>query len=232
MDLFQGRNAVHKAHRTGWLRAAVLGANDGLVSTSALMVGVAAASAPVSAVLAAGIAGIAAGSMSMAAGEYISVSSQTDIEEVDRNVEAEQHRKEPELEHEELVSIYMSRGLDESLARLVSEKLMANGAVDAHMRDELGYFEHHKARPVQAAIASAIAFALGGLIPLAGLLDITGDRVVDVVIVSLLGLLITGFFSAKAAGAGLMKPMVRVLLGGSIAMAVTFLVGSLFDLAG
>lgn len=232
MDLFQGRNAVHKAHRTGWLRAAVLGANDGLVSTSALMVGVAAASAPVSAVLAAGIAGIAAGSMSMAAGEYISVSSQTDIEEVDRKVEAEQHREEPELEHEELVSIYRSRGLDESLARLVSEKLMANGAVDAHMRDELGYFEHHKARPVQAAIASAIAFALGGLIPLVGLLDITGDRVVDVVIVSLFGLLITGFFSAKAAGAGLMKPMVRVLLGGSIAMAVTFLVGSLFDLAG
>lgn len=231
MDLFQGRNAVHKAHRTGWLRAAVLGANDGLVSTSALMVGVAAASAPVSAVLAAGIAGIAAGSMSMAAGEYISVSSQTDIEEVDRKVEAEQHKKEPDLEYEELVGIYMSRGLDESLARDVSEKLMANGAVEAHMRDELGYFEHHKARPVQAAIASAIAFALGGLIPLAGLFDITGDRVWDVVIVSLLGLLITGFFSAKAAGAGLLKPIVRVLIGGSVAMAVTFLVGSLFDLA-
>lgn len=232
MDLFQGRNAVHKAHRTGWLRAAVLGANDGLVSTSALMVGVAAASAPVSAVLAAGIAGIAAGSMSMAAGEYISVSSQTDIEEVDRKVEAEQHTKEPVLEYEELVGIYRSRGLDESLARDVSEKLMANGAVEAHMRDELGYFEHHKARPVQAAVASAIAFALGGLIPLAGLFDITGNRVWDVVIVSLLGLLITGFFSAKAAGAGLLKPMVRVLIGGSVAMAVTFLVGSLFDLAG
>jgi len=232
VDLFQGRNAVHKAHRTGWLRAAVLGANDGLVSTSALMVGVAAASAPVSAVLAAGIAGIAAGSMSMAAGEYISVSSQTDIEEVDRKVEAEQHTKEPDLEYEELVGIYMSRGLNESLARDVSEKLMANGAVEAHMRDELGYFEHHKARPVQASIASAIAFALGGLIPLAGLFDITGDRVWDVVMVSLAGLLITGFFSAKAAGAGLLKPIVRVLIGGSVAMAVTFLVGSLFDLAG
>ena len=232
MDLFQGRNAVHKAHRTGWLRAAVLGANDGLVSTSALMVGVAAASAPVSAVLAAGIAGIAAGSMSMAAGEYISVSSQTDIQEVDRKVEADQHTKEPELEFEELVEIYMSRGLDEALARDVTEKLMANGAVDAHMRDELGYFEHHKARPVQAAVASAIAFALGGFIPLAGLLGFTGSRVWDVVLVSILGLLITGFFSAKAAGAGLLKPMLRVLVGGSVAMAVTFLVGSLFDLAG
>jgi VIT1/CCC1 family predicted Fe2+/Mn2+ transporter len=232
MDLFEGRNAVHKAHRTGWLRAAVLGANDGLVSTSALMVGVAAASAPVSAVLAAGIAGIAAGSMSMAAGEYISVSSQTDIQEVDRKVEADQHTKEPDLEFEELVEIYMSRGLDEALARDVTEKLMANGAVDAHMRDELGYFEHHKARPVQAAVASAIAFAFGGFIPLAGLLGFTGSRVWDVVLVSILGLLITGFFSAKAAGAGLLKPMLRVLVGGSVAMAVTFLVGSLFDLAG
>jgi VIT1/CCC1 family predicted Fe2+/Mn2+ transporter len=231
VGLFEGRNAVHKAHRTGWLRAAVLGANDGLVSTSALMVGVAAASAPVSAVLTAGIAGIAAGSMSMAAGEYISVSSQTDIEKVDRNVEANQHRNEPELEFEELVGIYMSRGLDEPLAREVTKKLMNNGALEAHMRDELGYFEHHRARPVQAAVASAIAFALGGLIPLAGLLDYTGNRVWDVAIVSLLGLLITGFFSAKAAGAGLMKPMIRVFLGGSAAMSVTFLVGSLFDLA-
>ncbi len=232
MELFEGRNAVHKAHRTGWLRAAVLGANDGLVSTSALMVGVAAASAPVSAVLAAGIAGIAAGSMSMAAGEYISVSSQTDIQEVDRKVEADQHSNEPELEFEELVDIYMSRGLDEALAREVTEKLMANGAVDAHMRDELGYFEHHKARPVQAAVASAMAFALGGLIPLAGLLGFTGNRVWDVVLVSVFGLLLTGFFSAKAAGAGLLKPLLRVLIGGSVAMAVTFLVGSLFDLAG
>jgi len=232
MELFAGRNAVHKAHRTGWLRAAVLGANDGLVSTSALMVGVAAASAPATSVLAAGIAGIAAGSMSMAAGEYISVSSQTDIEEVDRNVETLQHTNEPELEFQELVDIYKSRGLDESLATEVAGKLMTNGAVEAHMRDELGYFEHHKARPVQAAVASAIAFALGGLIPLAGLLNITNNRVRDVVIVSLLGLFMTGFFSAKAAGAGLMRPMVRVLIGGSLAMAVTFLVGSIFDLAG
>jgi len=232
MELFEGRNAVHKAHRTGWLRAAVLGANDGLVSTSALMVGVAAASAPVSAVLAAGIAGIAAGSMSMAAGEYISVSSQTDIQEVDRIAEAKQHRDEPELEFEELVSIYKLRGLDESLAREVATKLMANGAVDAHMRDELGYFEHHRARPVQAGVASAIAFAIGGAIPLLGLIDITGNRVADVVIISELGLLLTGYFSAKAAGAGLLKPMLRVLIGGTVAMAVTFLVGSLFDLAG
>lgn len=232
MDLFAGRNAVHKAHRTGWLRAAVLGSNDGLVSTSALMVGVAAASAPTSAVLAAGIAGIAAGAMSMAAGEYISVSSQTDIQEVDRRTEAKQHHDEPELEFEELVSIYKSRGLDEALAREVATKLMANGAVDAHMRDELGYFEHHRARPVQAGVASAIAFAIGGAIPLLGLIDITGDHLIDVVIVSELGLLLTGYFSAKAAGAGLVKPMLRVLIGGTVAMGVTFLVGSLFDLAG
>lgn len=232
MDLFAGRNAVHKAHRTGWLRAAVLGSNDGLVSTSALMVGVAAASAPTSAVLAAGIAGIAAGAMSMAAGEYISVSSQTDIQEVDRRTEAKQHHEEPELEFEELVSIYKVRGLDEPLAREVATKLMANGAVDAHMRDELGYFEHHRARPVQAGVASAIAFAIGGAIPLLGLIDITGDHLVDVVIVSELGLLLTGYFSAKAAGAGLVKPMLRVLIGGTVAMGVTFLVGSLFDLAG
>ncbi|MFZ9309604.1 MAG: VIT1/CCC1 transporter family protein [Candidatus Nanopelagicales bacterium] len=232
MDLFSGRNAVHKAHRTGWLRAAVLGSNDGLVSTSALMVGVAAASAPTSAVLTAGIAGIAAGAMSMAAGEYISVSSQTDIQEVDRLAEAKQHEEEPELEYEELVSIYQSRGLDEILARDVATKLMANGAVDAHMRDELGYFEHHRARPVQAGVASAIAFAIGGAIPLLGLFDITGDHLIDVVIVSELGLLLTGYFSAKAAGAGMLKPMLRVLIGGTVAMAVTFLVGSLFDLAG
>lgn len=232
MDLFTGRNAIHKAHRTGWLRAAVLGANDGLVSTSALMVGVAAASAPVSAVLAAGIAGIAAGSMSMAAGEYISVSSQTDIQEVDRKTEQRQHEEEPELELEELISIYVDRGLDRSLARLVAETLTARNAIESHMRDELGYFEHHRARPVQAAIASAVAFALGGLIPLFGLFEITNNRVADVVIVSILGLIITGFFSAKAAGAGLLRPMVRVLLGGSVAMAVTFAVGSLFDLAG
>lgn len=231
MDLFSGRNAVHKAHRTGWLRAAVLGANDGLVSTSALMVGVAAAEASVSAVLTAGIAGIVAGSMSMAAGEFISVSSQTDIEEVDRKTEQFQHDNEPELELQELISIYVDRGLDVNLATSVAKDLMANGAVDAHMRDELGYFEHHRARPIQAAIASAIAFALGGLIPLAGLLNFTGNRIADVVIVSLLGLLLTGYFSARAAGAGLYKPMMRVLIGGSAAMIVTFAVGSLFDLA-
>jgi VIT1/CCC1 family predicted Fe2+/Mn2+ transporter len=232
MELFEGRNAVHKAHRTGWLRAAVLGSNDGLVSTSALMVGVAAASAPTSAVLTAGIAGIAAGAMSMAAGEYISVSSQTDIQEVDRAIEMKQHELDPEFEYEELVSIYKSRGLDDALARDVATKLMANGAVDAHMRDELGYFEHQRARPVQAGVASAIAFAIGGAIPLLGLFNITGDHLIDVVIVSEFGLLLTGYFSAKSAGSGLLKPMLRVLIGGTVAMAVTFLVGSLFDIAG
>ena len=140
--------------------------------------------------------------------------------------------KTAEIELEELTSIYIDRGLNAPLARQVAETLTAHNAIESHMRDELGYFEHHRARPVQAAIASAVAFALGGLIPLIGLIEITNNRVVDVVMVSILGLIITGFFSAKAAGAGLLRPMVRVLLGGSLAMAVTFAVGSLFDLAG
>ena len=159
------RNQEHKAHRAGWLRAAVLGVNDGLVSTASLMVGVAAAKQSDSVILTTGLAGIAAGALSMAVGEYVSVRSQVDIEESDRALEEDQHATNPEGEFLELVQIYMARGLSEDLAKQVAEQMHAHDAIETHLRDELGQYEHTKARPVQASIASAISFTGGGLIP-------------------------------------------------------------------
>jgi VIT1/CCC1 family predicted Fe2+/Mn2+ transporter len=232
------RNLEHRANRAGWLRAAVLGINDGLVSTASLMVGVATASASLDSaatiIVSTGVAGIAAGALSMAVGEYISVSSQTDIENSDRELEIEHLAIDPDGELEELVEIYKTRGLDESLARQVAQSLTENDALAAHLRDELGQHPHNKARPVQAAVASAVAFSLGGFIPFIGALvansgtESTNTIALAIVGFTLVGLVIAGAAGAKTAGSALLIPTMRVLIGGSIAMAVTAGIGQLF----
>ncbi|MEY3696399.1 MAG: hypothetical protein RJA41_49 [Actinomycetota bacterium] len=224
-------NMQHKAHRAGWLRAAVLGANDGLVSTSALMVGVAAAlidTRELAPVITAGIAGIAAGAMSMAAGEYVSVAAQTDIEDADTKMEMAQLAQDPEGELEELTQIYMARGLSHELARETAQALTLHDALGAHLREELGHHETSKARPGQAAIASALSFICGALIPFIGILVPIEEKVISIVAVTIAGLFLTGFLSAKAAGCGLLRPTLRVVIGGSLAMGVTTVVGLIF----
>ncbi len=230
------RNRDHKAHRAGWLRAAVLGVNDGLVSTASLMVGVAAASASLdnakAIIISTGIAGIAAGALSMAVGEYISVSSQTDIEESDRLLEIEHLRIDPEGELEELVLIYQDRGFDEPLARQVAIQLSERDPLGAHLRDELGHHPHSKARPLQASIASAISFAIGGLIPFIGAFAPTvGSITLSIVAITIVGLALAGAVGAKTAGSKLLIPTMRVLVGGCLGMAITAGIGQLFHVA-
>ena len=232
------RNLEHRAHRAGWLRAAVLGINDGLVSTASLMIGVATASASLdnasTIIISTGAAGIAAGALSMAVGEYISVSSQTDIENSDRLLEIEHLAIDPEGELEELVEIYKGRGLEEDLARQVALSLTAKDALNTHLRDELGHHPHSKARPVQASVASALSFALGGFIPFIGALVVTsstaGSRSMSISIVAftLVGLILAGAVGAKTAGSRLLIPTLRVLIGGSLGMAITAGIGQLF----
>ncbi|CAB4529839.1 unannotated protein [freshwater metagenome] len=226
------RNLHHKVHKSGWLRAAVLGANDGLVSTSSLMVGVAAANVG-SSLVTVGLAGIAAGAMSMAVGEYISVRSQTDIEEVDRRMEIEHLKSDPEGELAELTQIYIERGLDKKLAEEVAIKMTEFDALGTHLRDELGQFEHTRARPLQASAASAIAFTLGGIIPLIGaLLPVDGAKSPAIIVITLFGLIGAGLISARSAGSPYVKTTLRVLLGGSLGMAITAGIGSLVHLTG
>ena len=226
------RNAQHKIHKAGWLRAAVLGANDGLVSTASLMIGVSAAQAD-SFLITAGAAGIAAGAMSMAVGEYISVRSQNDIEESDRLLEIEHLAVDPEGELEELIEIYQKRGLDRELATKVAETMTAKDALEAHLRDELGQHPHTKARPVQAAVASAVSFTFGGLVPFAGALAPTvGTKVVSIIAFTIAGLLGTGILSARTAGSPYGKTTMRILIGGSLGMAITAGIGSLVHLTG
>ena len=227
------RNRQHRAHRAGWLRAAVLGINDGLVSTASLMVGVAAASASLdnakSIIISTGIAGIAAGALSMAVGEYISVSSQTDIEESDRLLEIEHLAVDPEGELEELVEIYKERGLDEPLARQVALQLTEKDALNAHLRDELGHHPHSKARPMQASVASALSFAIGGFIPFLGAFAPTvGTISFSIVSFTVVGLIVAGAVGAKTAGSKLLIPTVRVLGGGCLGMAITAGIGQIF----
>jgi VIT1/CCC1 family predicted Fe2+/Mn2+ transporter len=227
------RNLEHKGHRSGWLRAAVLGVNDGLVSTASLMMGVAAASASLdnarTILLATGAAGIAAGALSMAVGEYISVSSQTDIENADRLLEIEHLAIDPEGELLELVEIYKERGLSEDLARQVAVAMTESDALGTHLRDELGHHPHSKARPVQASAASAIAFTFGGLIPFLGAFAPTqGKAVLSILIFTLIGLIVAGVISAKTAGSKVFIPTLRVVLGGCIGMAITAAIGQLF----
>lgn len=223
---------IHMVHRIGWLRAAVLGANDGLVSTSSLVVGVAAAGTGRTEVLIAGLAGLVAGAMSMAAGEYVSVSSQSDTEKADLARETLELDTQREAEVEELAEIYAARGLDPGLARKVALQLMEADALGVHARDELGISEVSTARPIQAALTSAATFAVGAALPLlvAGLAP-EGMLLAWVVAFTLAGLAALGLLGAKAGGAPLARSAGRVLLWGALAMAVTAAIGRLFGTA-
>ena len=219
----------HRTERIGWLRAAVLGANDGIVSTASLVVGVAAANATSSDILVAAVAGLVAGAMSMAAGEYVSVSSQADTERADLERERKELATDNAHEHEELAAIYVTRGLDASLAKQVAEQLMAHDALTAHARDELGISDTSTARPVQAALASAATFAVGAAMPLLTVLVTPTTALIPVVVgTSILFLALLGGFGAHAGGAPLMKAALRVTFWGALAMALTAGVGALF----
>ncbi len=219
----------HRTERIGWLRAAVLGANDGIVSTASLVVGVAAANATRSEVLIAGVAGLVAGAMSMAAGEYVSVSSQADTEKADLSRERKELEMDEPSERAELAAIYVQRGLESSLAKQVAEQLMAHDALGAHARDELGISESLTARPVQAAIASAVTFAVGASMPLLAALVTPETRLVSIVsLVSLIFLAGLGILAARAGGAPMVKSAVRVTFWGALAMGLTAAVGALF----
>jgi vacuolar iron transporter family protein len=220
---------AHLIDRIGWLRASVLGANDGIVSTASLIVGVAAAQASPATILMTGIAGLVAGAMSMAAGEYVSVSSQADTEAADREREKAELETIPEKEREELVAIYEARGLDRKLAEQVADKLTAHDALATHLRDELGMAMHTAARPVQAAVASAAAFAVGAALPLA-MVPLSPAPYLSwaVSIAALLFLAILGAVGAKAGGAPIGKAVLRVTFWGAFAMAATAAIGSLF----
>ncbi|MBF0505087.1 MAG: VIT family protein [Candidatus Omnitrophica bacterium] len=219
----------HRTNRTGWLRASVLGANDGILSTASLVVGVAAAHASHSSVLVAGIAGLVAGGMSMAAGEYVSVSSQADIERADLKLESKELKDDAENEHKELASIYEKRGLDPLLAKKVALQLMAHDALGAHAQDELGISTNFKPRPVQAALASAATFSAGGAMPLFIILVAPQMILVPIVfgatIVFLAGL---GTLAAFIGGAPMFRAALRVTLWGALAMGLTAGVGALF----
>jgi vacuolar iron transporter family protein len=219
----------HRAERIGWLRAAVLGANDGIVSTASLVVGVTASGAPRSAVLVAGIAGLVAGAMSMAAGEYVSVSSQADTEEADLTRERKELATDDAFERAELAGIYVARGVSPELARQVADQLMAKDALAAHARDELGITDLQRARPVQAAFASATTFAVGAALPLVvGLIAPLAVLTISVGAASLLSLASLGALAARAGGASPWVGAWRVTIWSALAMAMTYAVGALF----
>ncbi len=220
---------VHRTHRIGWLRAAVLGANDGIVSTASLIIGVAASGASRSEVLVAGMAGLVAGAMSMAAGEYVSVSSQADTEAADIERERTELRDEPERELDELSSMYEARGLDADLARQVAEGLTAHDALGTHAREELGISDTMAARPVQAAVTSAATFAVGAALPLLAAALAAGTAQIALVAITALVFLATlGAVGASAGGAPIVAAAVRVTFWGALAMVVTALIGSAF----
>ena len=224
-----GTTERHRTERIGWLRAAVLGANDGILSTSSLVLGVAAAHATHSNVMIAGVAGLVAGAMSMAAGEYVSVHSQADTEQADLDLERAELKADDKGEHKELAAIYVARGLDPSLAKQVAQQLMVRDALGAHARDELGISETLRARPIQAALASAGSFAVGAAMPLlvsavtpaAGLIPLVSGT-------SLMFLALLGGLAARVGGAGVAMGALRVTFWGALAMAVTAGVGWLF----
>jgi VIT1/CCC1 family predicted Fe2+/Mn2+ transporter len=222
----------HAVSRIGWLRAAILGANDGIVSTASLIAGVAAAGASASTILVTGTAGLVAGAMSMAAGEYVSVSSQGDAEKADIAKEKRELATVPELELEELTQIYQQRGLDRPLAEQVAVQLTAHNALDSHLRDELGLTSELAARPIQAAAASATSFTVGAVLPLAIVLLITGPSLPWIVsAASLIFLAILGALGAWAGNAPIARAVLRVGFWGAVAMAVTMAIGSLFGTA-
>jgi VIT1/CCC1 family predicted Fe2+/Mn2+ transporter len=219
----------HAVTRIGWLRAAILGANDGIVSTASLIAGVAAAGASASSVLVTGTAGLVAGAMSMAAGEYVSVSSQGDAERADVELERRHLAADPEFELEELTQIYEQRGLDRALAEQVAAQLTAHDALDTHLRDELGLTREMAARPIQAAAASAASFTAGAALPLATVFFDRGASLPwTVSAASLLFLALLGALGARAGNAPMLRPVVRVTFWGAMAMAATIAIGSLF----
>jgi VIT1/CCC1 family predicted Fe2+/Mn2+ transporter len=222
----------HRTGRVGWLRAAVLGANDGIISTASLILGVASASVPEKNVLVAGVAALVAGAMSMAAGEYVSVSSQSDAEDADLAQEKRELARAPEAERNELAGIYVGRGVDPVLADEVAQELSKKDALEAHARDELGISDLTKPRPVQAALASAASFSVGAAAPL--LLVLVSPMkwlLIAIPLGSLLFLVLLGVIGAKAAGASILRPTVRVTFWGAFAMAVTAGIGALFGTA-
>ena len=220
---------VHRSHRTGWLRAAVLGANDGIVSTASLIIGVAAAHAAHVDILLAGVAGLVAGAMSMAAGEYVSVSSQSDTEKADLELEKRSLNGDIEFEQKELADIYVNRGLAPELAKQIAVQLMAHDALGAHARDELGLFETGRARPVQAAFSSAGTFTIGAALPLLAAWAVSGPQLIPVVaVLSLIFLAVLGSLAAQAGGASVTIGAVRVTFWGALAMGLTAGVGRLF----
>lgn len=219
----------HLVQRIGWLRAAVLGANDGIVSTASLIVGVAAAAPAPGDVLVAGVAGLVAGAMSMAAGEYVSVSSQSDTEHADLAREGAELAANPGLERDELAQIYIGRGVEPALARQVAEQLMAKGALAAHAQDELGISDATAARPLQAALTSALTFSIGAALPLLMVVVVPAAELVPAVCgASLLFLALLGAIGARAGGASIWRAMARVTFWGALAMALTAGIGRLF----
>jgi VIT1/CCC1 family predicted Fe2+/Mn2+ transporter len=222
----------HLVERVGWLRASVLGANDGIVSTASLIVGVASAGQSQGAILVTAMAGLVAGAMSMAAGEYVSVSSQSDTEQADRAREVAELASQPEAEREELIGIYEGRGLDRALATQVADQLMAKDALTAHLRDELGLSESLAAKPVQAALSSAAAFSVGAVLPLA-IVPLVPDTALiwTVTLSSLLFLALLGGVGAKVGGANVGRAVIRVTFWGAMAMAATAAIGALFGTA-
>lgn len=220
---------AHRTHRTGWLRAAVMGANDGIVSTASLIIGVAAANASHDDILLAGVAGLVAGAMSMAAAEYVSVSSQADTENADLALEAHSLQHDPEFERAELTNIYQERGVDRELATRVADQLMAHDALGAHARDELGIFERLRARPTQAALSSGATFTVGGALPVVAAWLVPGAALIPVVAFSsLLSLAAMGGLAAYTGGASVKTGVKRVAFWGALAMALTALVGAAF----
>jgi VIT1/CCC1 family predicted Fe2+/Mn2+ transporter len=230
-DVYQ-RNLHHRTHRAGWLRAAVLGANDGLVSTASLMIGVAAAG-KTDLLMTVGLAGISAGAMSMAVGEYVSVRSQNDVEESDRLLEIEHLATDPEGELVELQHIYIARGLSPELALTVAQEMHKKDPLAAHLRDELGQHPHTKARPVQAAIASALSFTAGGFVPFLGAFAPTlGAKAWSIVAFTVAGLVLTGILSARTAGSKVLVPTLRVIIGGCLGMLITAAIGKIAHISG
>jgi len=222
----------HRTGRVGWLRAAVMGANDGILSTASLVLGVAAAHATHGNVMVAGVAGLVAGAMSMASGEYVSVHSQADTEKADLKLEHAELKTDAEGEHRELAAIYIERGLDPTLAKQVAEQLMAHDALGAHARDELGISAPLRARPIQAALASAASFVAGAVMPLMVTAVAPEARLIPFVSgTSLLFLALLGGLAARAGGAGVLKGALRVTFWGALAMALTAGVGALFGAA-
>jgi VIT1/CCC1 family predicted Fe2+/Mn2+ transporter len=222
----------HRTERIGWLRAAVLGANDGIISVASLVVGVAAAGATQSSILLTGVAGLVAGAMSMAAGEYVSVQSQADTENAEIDREKRELENEPERELAELTSIYVSRGLDQPLARRVAEKLMSSNALKAHARDELGITESLRARPIQAAFASAVSFSMGAVIPVATALLAPSAWAIEVIpATAIVTLALLGGIAAYGGGAPIAKGAMRVACWGALAMGLTAVVGRFFGAA-